>query len=247
MLLLSTGTLYKYGLNRIFHFAKKLRYEGIELIVNDVADMRNIEYLRELQKQYDLPIEALAVPHNSNIEKTKAIIEMADDMGIGIVVVRAPLWTDFVYTQWVKKNLSSSGAITSRHICIENPPQGDGVILPKYAFGNINDLATFKSIALDTMHLFSRQLDLMRVYEKFKPQIKYIRLSDSKRGRNHMIPGDGVLPLESFLAHLNKNQYKGHISIKIDYEEVGGGDDVKAEKALTAARKFYEEYFLNSK
>lgn len=244
MLLLSTGTLHKYGLNRVFHIAKKLRYEGIELVVNDVADTRNVAYLKELQEQYDLPIACVVVPNSSNIEKTKFVINMADELNAGVVVIKSPLWSDFAYTKWVRSNVRKFGAVSSRLICIENPPQGDGLLLPMYALGNVNELATFKNISLDTAHLYSRQLDLMRVYEKFKTKIKYIRLSDTKRGITHLPMGHGVLPLESFLAHLSKNHFKGHISVKLDYKAVGGSDEQKVEKTLAECRSFYEEYFL---
>ncbi len=244
MLLLSTDTLQLYGLNRIFHFAKKMRYDGIELCVSDVADTRNLDYLRELQKQYDLPIRSLVVPRNSNIEKTKFVVEMADALNIGIVVVSSPLWTDFNYTQWIRRNISKFSAVSNRAICVENPPQGDGILLPKYALGNINELATFKNMSLDTANLFSRALDLMRVFEKFKPYIKHVRLADTRRGHRHLEPGTGVLPLESFLSHLKKNKYKGDIAIKVDYKVIKGGDDPKVEKALNRCRHFYEKFFL---
>ena len=243
MLLLSTSSLHRYGLNRIFHFAKRLGFQGIELVVNDIADTRDADYIRDLQQQYDLPVFSIVTPQKSTIEKTKSVIDLADALNTGTVVIRSPLWSEFGYASWLRSNIPRFAKIYSRQICFENPPRGESLVLPKYAFGNINEIAGFKNLALDTTHLFSRQLDLMRVYERHKSVIRYIRLSDTRRGSEHLLPGDGILPLESFLAHLAKDKYTGGIAIKVDYQQAGADDPKEVEKNLGRVKKFFDEFY----
>ena len=46
MFVLATGTIHRYGLNRIFEIAKELEFEGIEIFMNEVYDTYDKEYLK---------------------------------------------------------------------------------------------------------------------------------------------------------------------------------------------------------
>lgn len=46
MLLLSSQSFPRYGLERFFDFAKKAGYKGVEISVNANYDTQNVEYLK---------------------------------------------------------------------------------------------------------------------------------------------------------------------------------------------------------
>ena len=67
MISLHTESLSKYGLNRIFAFAKEAGDDGIEIGVNkNIYDTQNADYIKKLSQEYDLPIVALHAPSNGS-------------------------------------------------------------------------------------------------------------------------------------------------------------------------------------
>lgn len=243
MLTLSSGSLYKYGLNRVFHIAKKLGFEGVEVMVNDIADTRNAKYLKELSRQYDLPITSLVTPKGCNRKIFNNVLQIAEDLGIDVLVIRAPKWKDFAYANFLKKDLPRLQNITRVKLCLENPKLGDSYVFPSFAFGNVNEFKRFKYMSLDTSHLFSRNLDLMRIYSLLKSQITHVHFSDVRKNHEHIMPGDGVLPLESFLTRLKKDDYKGQICVKLHFDQLGYNEET-VEERLKAVKEYYESYFV---
>lgn len=244
MLLLATSTLYKYGLNRIFHFAKELDYDGIEINMNEIVDTRDIKYIKELIHRYDMPVLAVAAPHNSNILKVQTAIKVAEAIDADVCSFRPGYWKNWFFNRWIKNTLGKMMEVSKLKISIINPPLGDNLFLPTYAFGDLNSLYTFKNVTLDTAHLVSRGMDLIRVYEFLKKNICHVYLSDASKSVDHLMPGDGILPLESFLTKLKKDKYQNHISIKIRWESIEGYDLEKAMTNLEKIKKFYNEYFV---
>lgn len=63
MLLLSTASLTGYGLHRIFDFAKKAGYTGIDVSLGMMNfDLWDEDYIYELSKTFKLPVLSLTAP-----------------------------------------------------------------------------------------------------------------------------------------------------------------------------------------
>jgi len=62
MLGLSTGSLYTYGLDRVFGLAKEAGFDGIEVLVDRRWDTRQADYLRHLMDRHGLPVVSLHSP-----------------------------------------------------------------------------------------------------------------------------------------------------------------------------------------
>src|SRR5690606_22465993 len=104
MLILHTQSLQKYGVNRIFDFAKTAGYDGIEVAVDpNNYDTQNAQYLDTLSKEYDLPIMALHAPLEATSKSVQHVVEMAVFLKCPIVVVSPPKFLDFKFTNWLKK------------------------------------------------------------------------------------------------------------------------------------------------
>lgn len=215
-------------------------------MVNDIADTRNVSYMRDLSRQYDLPITALCLPKGANRAIFEKVLKMAEELNVPTLVIRSPEWSNLSYWQWLRSELPKLQSLTRVKLCLENSPMGNSVFVPSYAFGNINDFRRFKYMTLDTSHLFTRNLDLMRVYSMLKNNIAHIHFADVRKNKEHIMPGEGVLPLESFLTRLHKDNYKGQICVKLDFRELGYDEEIIEEK-LKTVRDFYETYFLGIK
>ena len=61
-LTLSTGSLYTYGLERIFALAAEAGFDGLEVVCDESHDSRQADYLTYLMHAYGLPILSLHAP-----------------------------------------------------------------------------------------------------------------------------------------------------------------------------------------
>ena len=62
MILLSTGSLRYYGLDRIFDIAEDAGYDGVELIIDDRIDTIHTPYLKHLTMKAGMPIRSIHAP-----------------------------------------------------------------------------------------------------------------------------------------------------------------------------------------
>lgn len=245
MIALHTSSLHKYGLGRIFDFAKEAGYDGIEVAVDkNNYDTQNAEYIKKLSQQYKLPIVALHTPANGNEKSVEHVIEMAVYLKCPVVVITPPKIMDFKFTHWLKKEVPRLRK--KKHIQIALANAGGKTFLgflPERALNNITDLKKFGMIALDTTATHSKKSDLIRFYEHVKKLVVHIHLSNVRKHKEYSLPNEGILPLESFLKKLKDNKFDGAISVRVKPTELSAGDDEKVVKTLKKVKDFIEDYF----
>lgn len=98
MIALSTGSLYSYGVARVFGLAARAGFDGIEVLVDDRWDTRQSEYLRLLSAELDLPIVALHDPFATRVsgwpddplERLRCTVSLAEEVGVPLVGAYLP-------------------------------------------------------------------------------------------------------------------------------------------------------------
>lgn len=98
MIALSTGSLYSYGLARVFDLAARAGFEGIEVLVDHRWDTRQPEYLRLLSREFDLPIVALHNPFDAQVPgwpdgqlgRLRRTVSLAQEVSAPVVVAHLP-------------------------------------------------------------------------------------------------------------------------------------------------------------
>ena len=58
----STGSLYPFGLERVYGWAAEAGYDGVEIMMDERWDTHQADYLGDLAARHDLPILALHPP-----------------------------------------------------------------------------------------------------------------------------------------------------------------------------------------
>ena len=129
--LLSSGSLRNYGLDRIFEVARSVGFDGIEVIVDGCADAGNSPYLRKLTDRYDLPVEAIHAPFNfidppgwekDEVSRLKRSVRLAEETGASTVILHTPFFTERSYRRWLEEELDAYQETTGVVLVVENMP-----------------------------------------------------------------------------------------------------------------------------
>lgn len=96
MLLLSTSSLTGYGLHRIFQFAKKANYTGLDIALGMLNyDVWDEEYIFQLSQEFQLPVLSLTAPgKDMSQEKLRKIMQIAEKLHVQVVTFSPPHITD---------------------------------------------------------------------------------------------------------------------------------------------------------
>jgi sugar phosphate isomerase/epimerase len=99
VLSLSTGSLYTYGIARVFELALDAGFDAVEIMVDHRWDSRHPTYLRRLCQEHRLPIAAIhspflpyvpGWPHDS-LGRLHESVALAHAVGAGVVVTHLPM------------------------------------------------------------------------------------------------------------------------------------------------------------
>lgn len=244
MLALSTGSLHRYGLNRIFEFAKEAEYDGIGLVMNEVFDTRDPNYINKLVDHFKLPVVGVSVYNCNQQKKIEAAIELALKINAPHVILRPPQFIDVQFSNWFRNELPKlQKKYTKTKIAVENPPGSKKVFIPEYSFQNIEALKRFQYLSLDTSHVAMQQLPILRVFKMVHKRLVFIHLSNFDKGKPHQLLNEGEVPIESFLTNLKKEEFDAPICVKFTLESIGAGDNATVLKNLKATKDLYDKYY----
>ena len=95
---LSTGSLYTYGISRVFELAAEAGFEAIEILIDHRWDSRQPAYLRRLSLESGLPIVAVHSPFVPSVPgwpsdplgRLRQSAALARELGAGVVVTHLP-------------------------------------------------------------------------------------------------------------------------------------------------------------
>jgi sugar phosphate isomerase/epimerase len=96
---LSTGSLYTYGIARVFELAAEAGFDAIEVLVDHRWDSRQPAYLQRLSRETSLPIVAVHNPFKPTLPgwphdplgRLRETVVLAREVGAGVVVTHLPL------------------------------------------------------------------------------------------------------------------------------------------------------------
>ena len=108
MIALSTGSLYTYGLARVFALAAETGFDGIEVMVDKPDDNRNARYLASLSERNRIPIVALHSPFvpgipgwpDDQLGRLEHTVTLAQELGVPVVVMHLPYRVYGIRVEW---------------------------------------------------------------------------------------------------------------------------------------------------
>ena len=234
LVVFSTGSLYPFGLDRIYAWAAEAGYDGIEIMMDDRWDTHQASYLDHLAEKNGIRILAFHPPlrrgaWNLGAQETLVrVAKLARSMEVPVVVAHPPP-PGRPLERWSAGPLRQA---REQGVCVavEN--------MPRSAAGRIFGIGRLRSchlpehlvglgdVTLDTSHVGASRVDVMRAYSVLAGQLRHVHLSDSDLtgGDQHRLPGKGRLPLRPFLAALASSDYPGVVSLELKPWPLGAPD-----------------------
>ena len=234
----STGSLYNFGLERVYAWAAEAGYDGVEIMMDERWDTHQVDYLNLLSEKHGLPIRALHPPLSRgawNLEPEENLVratKLAARIGADVVVGPSAPRRLAPRKLGQRASRRSQGAGGRRGRREYAPKVGSGASSLAGARNTgykPERLAGLGDVTLDTSHLGASGIDVMEAWQVLGDQLRHVHLSDSNlTGRDeHRVPGRGRLPLKPFLSRLAGSGYPGVVSLELKPWPLAAPDPAK--------------------
>ena len=247
----STGSLYPFGLRRVYAWASEVGFDGVEIMMDERWDTHQEAYLRSLVGLHGVPILALHAPLYRGAwglepeETLVRVARLAARMEVPVVVAHPPP-PGRPLERWKSGPLREArehGVV----VAVENMPRsraGGMFSVRRRSCYLPEHLTGVGEVTLDTSHAGASKVDLLRAHSVLATQLRHVHLSDSnlEAGRDeHRLPGKGRLPLRPFLAALGASGYSGAVSLELKPWPLGTPDPEVILGRMRAALNFARE------
>ena len=244
----STGSLYPFGLERVYAWAAEAGFDGVEIMMDERWDTHQEGYLRTLAERHGVPVLAFHTPLYRGAwrlgpeDTLVRVARLAGKLGVPVVVTHPPP-PGRPLERWAAGPLREARS-TGASVAVENMPRGEprrifsvgryrSCYLPEHLLG-------LGDVTLDTSHVGASKVDLMRAHATLAAQLCHVHLSDSDLtgGDQHRLPGKGRLPLRPFLSALAKGGYPGAVSLELKPWPLGAPDPGTIRERMRGALEF---------
>lgn len=228
---LSAGSLYTLPLPQIFKLAAEVGFGGLEVIVNHDFDYSGgRELLEEAQGIH--PIASLHAPFfdingwGDQVLQLEKTVDLAIACGIPLVNFHPPLWLGFErkFWRWLNRveDFQAEVGRSQVTVTIENMPTDGPLGCGRYFLNQTEALIEFAAkrnlfLTFDTAHMGTGKSNFLTDFHHCYDAglIRNIHFSDYGYGKEHLLPGHGVLPLTRFLNHLRETGYNGTLTLEL--------------------------------
>ena len=256
MLLLSTSSLTGYSLHRIFSFAKKAGYDGIDITLNKLNyDFWDEDYVKGLSDAFGIPVISITAPLKwMNEKRVDRIVSLAKTTNAQLVTFSPPHLMD-KNTKWFSNYLPRVKKDSHLSVCIQNvEAKFMFFIIPEYKNSTLSELkkvtgdSTLDIAAVDP----TTWMDILKAQKMLWSSIKNIFFSDRRGSKAGLLPWTAgwwisYLPLESFFMKLKTVGYSGHVTLKLRQAELWAGNEDRVLQNLEYAKNYYNKHFLDFK
>jgi sugar phosphate isomerase/epimerase len=234
-LILSAGSLYTLPLPEVFALARDTGFDGVEIIINhQFAFQDGIELLDALRRIH--PINSIHAPFfqidgwGDKIEQLRKTVRLAAVCEVPLVTFHPPTWlgVEFKFWNWLKKIADFQQEVGQGKVMvtIENMPLDPNLKLNPYRLAKTVKIIEFLQrhnllLTFDTAHMGSMKASFLHDFHLLYDtgRMRNIHFSDYGHGREHLIPGHGVLPLTRFLNHLRETGYHDGLVLELSPDE----------------------------
>lgn len=231
---ISSGTLFTFPLARCFQIAAEVGFDGLELIINQdfqrvncrnlIAELGRIAPILSIHAPF-MPLDGWGTP----VDSLKRCVEIAIDTGVPLINFHPPSWLggEVKFWRWLygihdfQKEVGKGITLT-----MENMPWVGRFKVNPHILSHTHKLIEFVQernlfLTFDTTHMGSGKTNFINDFYLCynSGRIRNIHFSDYGHGREHLLPGHGVLPLTRFLNHLRNTDYNETLTLELSPHE----------------------------
>lgn len=226
---LSTSSVYPESTASGFELARRLGYDGVEVMVGIDPVAADIDAVEKLRDYHGIPVLAIHAPcllitqrvwGSDPWVKLERSAEAARRLGAGVVVVHPPFrWQrDYARTfvEGVKRLNETMGVV----FCVENmypwrTPYGE---LKAYVPGWDPTELDYANLTLDLSHASTSGQQSMDLVHAWGDRLGHVHLTDGTGSvkDEHLVPGRGDQRAGEVLRQLAHQGYTGHVVLEIN-------------------------------
>ncbi len=206
MIILSTGSIWTYGLNRIFEITQRSGFSGVELILkskkeSSYRDSWDVDYLMYLQETYKVKILSFHAPFSFEEDQSdfEYIINLAVKIGAINLVIHIPRKDQTKYIGWFQNEYLQNVTKYPISVLTENIVQKPNKAEPIYT--SVNEIEQLPQLVFDTSYALRSNQDPVAMLSQLT-NIKELHISHWNGQDDHM----GILD--------NKDLYSRIVSLK---------------------------------
>jgi sugar phosphate isomerase/epimerase len=239
---MSTGTLFIFELEKVFAMAGEVGFDGVELVINQ--EFQKVNSRRLIQRLAEtMPILSIHAPFmpldgwGGPSDALKRCVEIAADCGIGLVNFHPPSWLglELGYWRWLYRINDFQKEIGGDKVAVtlENMPWTGKYLINGYILSETQKMIEFLQernlyLTFDCTHMGSGRANFINDFYLYynSGRIRNIHFSDYGHGRQHLLPGHGILPLTRFLNHLRNTSYNETLTLELSPHEFPKGEQI---------------------
>jgi sugar phosphate isomerase/epimerase len=226
---LSTSSVYPETTSSAFELARRLGYDGVELMVGIDPVSSDIDAVEKLRDYHGLPVLSVHSPcllitqrvwGTDNWEKLERSAEAARRLDADVVVVHPPFRWQREYARGFVAGVRRLFEETGIAISVENmyPWRTPGGELKAYLPGWDPSEMDYDDLTLDLSHASTsnqQSLDLARAWGS---RLRHVHLTDGTGSMKdeHLVPGRGDQQAGRVLQLLAERDFSGHIILEVN-------------------------------
>lgn len=226
---LSTSSVYPGSTASGFEAAKRLGYDGVEVMVGIDDVSADIEAVRTLSEQHGIPIVSVHAPcllvtqrvwGTDPWGKLVKSAEMAHTVGADVVVVHPPFRWQRDYARTFVEGISDLEVETDMTFAVENmyPWRTGKREFQAYSPGWDPVVQDYAHVTVDLSHSATAGQDPVQMAKTLGDRLTHIHMTDGAGSAKdeHLVPGRGSQPCAEFLTYVAESGFDGHIVIEIN-------------------------------
>jgi sugar phosphate isomerase/epimerase len=226
---LSTSSVYPETTASGFELARRLGYDGVEVMVGIDPVAADIDAVEKLRDYHGIPVLAIHAPcllitqrvwGTDPWAKLERSAEAAHRLGADVVVVHPPFRWQREYARTFVDGIRQLTESTGISFCVENmypwrTPAGE---LKAYVPGWDPTELDYAELTLDLSHASTAGQQSLDLARSWGDRLRHVHLTDGSGSvkDEHLVPGRGDQQAGLLLEHLAEQNFTGHVVLELN-------------------------------
>jgi sugar phosphate isomerase/epimerase len=226
---LSTTSVYPETTSSAFELARRLGYDGVELMVGIDPVSADIDAVEKLRDYHGVPVLSVHSPcllitqrvwGTDNWAKLKRSAEAARQLDADVVVVHPPFRWQRDYARGFVDGVRRLAEETGVMFAVENmyPWRTPGGELKAYLPGWDPTQLDYADLTLDFSHASTANQQSLDLVRSWGSRLRHVHLTDGTGSLKdeHLVPGRGDQQAGQVLQYLAEQDFAGHVILEVN-------------------------------